>query len=270
MTEAESAPSPWRRRGRRAGLWLARIGLALVGALVAVLLFARISAPIGPFDATLAVRPGSGGAEVAVPPLGSLAVDVFDGPLRLDVQLQSVDQVRAQELANDPVRLAGVVDRVTADLQGAVVKLLVITVVVALLGAALVSWLVLRRRREPLIAAGLTGALLLGIGGVGATTWRAGGDVRPDLHRAAGQREQPDRQRAGHRGPLRRLPRLARGPRRQRRLAVQHAVVPAAARRGRRDRRPAARLRPAPQPRRLRPRGAGRQPVPGRRRPRHR
>lgn len=172
MTEAESAPSPWRRRGRRAGLWLARIGLALVGALVAVLLFARISAPIGPFDATLAVRPGSGGAEVAVPPLGSLAVDVFDGPLRLDVQLQSVDQVRAQELANDPVRLAGVVDRVTADLQGAVVKLLVITVVVALLGAALVSWLVLRRRREPLIAAGLTGALLLGIGGVGATTWR--------------------------------------------------------------------------------------------------
>lgn len=166
------ARSPWRRRARVTGLWLARIGLALVGALVAVLLFARISAPIGPFDATLAVRPGSGGAEVAVPPLGSLAVDVFDGPLRLDVQLQSVDQARAQELANDPVRLAGVVDRVTEDLQGAVVELVVRTVVVALVGAALVSWLALRRRREPLIAAGLTGALLLGIGGVGATTWR--------------------------------------------------------------------------------------------------
>ncbi|WP_137159687.1 metallophosphoesterase [Blastococcus sp. CCUG 61487] len=166
------ATSPWRRRGRVAGLWLARIGLALVGALVAVLLFARISAPIGPFDASLAIRPGSGGAEVAVPPLGSLAVDVFDGPLRLDVQLQRVDQVRAQELANDPVRLAGVVDRVTEDLQGAVVKLVVITVLVALAGAALVSWLVIRRRREPLIAAGLTGILLLGIGGVGAATWR--------------------------------------------------------------------------------------------------
>ncbi|SDE38195.1 Predicted phosphohydrolase, MPP superfamily [Blastococcus fimeti] len=172
VTEPEAVPSPWRRRGRLAGLWLARIGLALVGALVAVLLFARISAPIGPFDATLAVRPGSGGAEVAVPPLGSLAVDVFDGPLRLDVQLQSVDQVRAQELANDPVRLAGVVDRVTEDLQGAVVELVVRTVVVALLGAALVSWLALRRRREPLIAIGLTGAVLLGIGGIGATTWR--------------------------------------------------------------------------------------------------
>ena len=164
--------SPWRRRGRVAGLWAARVALALVGALVAVLLFARISAPIGPFDATLAIRPGSGGAEVAVPPLGSLAADVFDGPLRLDVQLQRVDQVRAQALADDPVRLAGVVDRVTEDLRDAVVKLVVITVLTAIAGAALVSWVVLRRRREPAIAAGLAAALLLGIGGVGAATWR--------------------------------------------------------------------------------------------------
>lgn len=172
MEQPQDVPSPWRRRGRFAGLWAARVALALVGALVAVLLFARISAPIGPFDATLSIRPGSGGAEVAVPPLGSLAADVFDGPLRLDVQLQSVDQGRAEALASDPVRLAGVVDRVIEDLRSAVVKLVVITVLAALGGAALVSWVVLRRRREPVIAAGLTGALLLGIGGVGATTWR--------------------------------------------------------------------------------------------------
>ena len=95
MEQPQNPASPWRRRGRLAGLWAARVALALVGALVAVLLFARISAPIGPFDATLAIRPGSGGAEVAVPPLGSLAADVFDGPLRLDVQLQRVDQERA-------------------------------------------------------------------------------------------------------------------------------------------------------------------------------
>ena len=172
MEQPQDPTSPWRRRGRRAGLWAARVALALVGALIAVLLFARISAPIGPFDATLAIRPGSGGAEVAVPPLGSLAADVFDGPLRLDVQLQRVDQARAEALANDPVRLAGVVDRVTEDLRSAVVKLVVITVLTAIAGAALVSWVVLRRRREPAIAAGLAGALLLGIGGVGAATWR--------------------------------------------------------------------------------------------------
>lgn len=173
MTEPPDDPtSPWQRRGRVAARWALRVGLALAGALIAVLLFARISAPIGPFEASLAIRPGSGGAEVAVPPLGSLAADVFDGPLRLEVRLQSVDQVRATALANDPVRLAGVVDRVTEDLQDAVVELVVITVLSAIGGAALVSWVVLRRRREPLIAAGLSGALLLGIGGVGASTWR--------------------------------------------------------------------------------------------------
>ena len=96
MEQPQDVASPWRRRGRIAGRWAARVALALVGALIAVLLFARISAPIGPFDATLSIRPGSGGAEVAVPPLGSLAADVFDGPLRLDVELQRVDQARAE------------------------------------------------------------------------------------------------------------------------------------------------------------------------------
>ena len=172
MEQPRDVASPWRRRGRRAGLWAARVALALVGALIAVLIFARISAPIGPFDATLSIRPGSGGAEVAVPPLGSLAADVFDGPLRLDVQLQRVDQARAEALATDPVRLAGVVDQVTEDLRTAVVELVVITVLAALAGAALVTWVTLRRRREPLIALALTGAALLGIGGVGAATWR--------------------------------------------------------------------------------------------------
>jgi predicted MPP superfamily phosphohydrolase len=146
--------------------------IALTGALVAVLLFGRISAPIGPFDATLAFRPAGGGAQVAVPPLGALDVDVYDGPLRLDIQLQRVDQERAQALATDPVRLAGVVDQVSADLRGAVVRLAWTTAVVALAGAALTSLVVLRRRREPLIAAGVTTALLLGTAGLGAATWR--------------------------------------------------------------------------------------------------
>ncbi|MGY1721547.1 metallophosphoesterase family protein [Blastococcus sp. SYSU DS0533] len=172
MSEPTASTSPWPGRARAAGLWSVRVALALAGALVAVLLLAKVSAPIGPFDATLSFRPGSGGAEVAVPPLGSLAVDAYDGPLRLDISLQSVDQARAQALATDPVRLAGVVDRVTADLQSAVVRLVWVTVLVALAGAALTSWAVLRRRREPLIAVGVTAALLAGTGGLGAATWR--------------------------------------------------------------------------------------------------
>ncbi|MGY2083657.1 metallophosphoesterase family protein [Blastococcus sp. SYSU DS0539] len=172
MSEPTETTSPWPGRARVAGRWAARVALALGGALIAVLLFARVSAPIGPFDATLAFRPASGGAEVAVPPLGSLAVDVYDGPLRLDISLQSVDQARAQALASDPVRLAGVVDRVTENLQSAVVRLVWVTVLWALAGAAVTTWAVLRRRREPLIALGVTTAVLAGTGAVGAATWR--------------------------------------------------------------------------------------------------
>jgi predicted phosphodiesterase len=164
--------SPWPGRGRVARRWAVRVLVALTGALIAVLLFGRISAPIGPFDASVAFRPAGGGAAVAVPPLGALTVDVYDGPLRLDVALERVDQDRARALATDPVRLGGVVDQVSDDLRAAVVRLVWTTVGLALAGALVASLVVLRRRREPLIAVGITTALMLGTAGLGAATWR--------------------------------------------------------------------------------------------------
>ncbi len=173
MTEPTAPGTPrWRRPTRIAGRWALRILVAVVGALIAVLLFGRISAPIGPFDTTLAFRPAGGGAQVAVPPLGAITADVYDGPLRLEVQLQRVDQERARALATDPVRLAGVVDQVADDLRGAVIRLVWTTTGVAVLGAALTSVVVTRSRKEPLIAGGLTVALLLGTAGLGLATWR--------------------------------------------------------------------------------------------------
>ena len=173
MTEPTApGPSPWPHRARIGGRWALRVLVAVVGALIAVLLFGRISAPIGPFDATLAFRPVGGGAQVAVPPLGALAVDVYDGPLRLDIALQRVDQERARALATDPVRLAGVVNQVSEDLRSAVTTLAWRTAAVAVAGAALTSLIVLRRRKEPLIAGGVTAALLLGTAGLGVATWR--------------------------------------------------------------------------------------------------
>jgi predicted phosphodiesterase len=169
---ASPPPSPWGQRARVAGRWGLRAAIALVGALIAVLLFARVSAPIGPFDANLAFRPAGGGAQVALPPLGALDVDVYDGPLRLEIALQRVDQERAQALASDPVKLAGVVDQVSADLRDAVVELVWKTALIALAGAAATTAVILRRRWEPVVAAGMTGVLLLGTAGLGAATWR--------------------------------------------------------------------------------------------------
>jgi predicted MPP superfamily phosphohydrolase len=166
------APSPWPHRARVLGRWGLRIAVAVTGAVIAVLLFGRISAPIGPFDASLAFRPTGGGAAVAVPPLGALSVDAYDGPLRLDIALQRVDPERARALASDPVRLAGVVNEVSDDLRSALVRLALVTAGVAIAGAAVASLITLRRWREPAIAAGVTTVLLLGTAGLGAATWR--------------------------------------------------------------------------------------------------
>ncbi|MGY1668970.1 metallophosphoesterase family protein [Geodermatophilus sp. SYSU D00696] len=165
-------PGPRPRRRRTAGRWLVRLALALTGALVGVLLFGRVEEPLGPFDATFALTPSGGGATVEIPPLGALDVDAFDGPFGLDVQLTRVDEARVRALVADPSRVDGLVDRVSADLQDAVVRLAWVSAAAAVGGAALTSLVVLRRRREPLLAAGLSVTLLAGTAGLGALTWR--------------------------------------------------------------------------------------------------
>ncbi|MFP5372452.1 MAG: metallophosphoesterase, partial [Actinomycetes bacterium] len=147
--------------------------VALAGAVLGILLLGRVAAPIGPFDASLSFRPSwSGGAEVGIPPLGALAVDAYDGPLKLDIQLRRIDQVRAQSLASHPAWVDRIVDDVSGDLRAGVVRLVWTTAGAAVLGASLTSLLLLRRWREPFIAAGTTVVLLAGTGGVGALTWR--------------------------------------------------------------------------------------------------
>ncbi|MFW3171750.1 metallophosphoesterase [Geodermatophilus sp. CPCC 206100] len=173
-----SEPSPPGGAARRAELlrtarrWAVRLVVAGAGALLGILLLGRVDAPLGPFDATIAFRPGGGGADLDVPPLGALQVDAYDGPLRLDIQITRVDELRAQVLATDPARLDGVVDRVAADLRNAVERVAVLTALAAVLGATATSLLVLRRRPEPVIALGLSTALVAGTAGLGALTWR--------------------------------------------------------------------------------------------------
>lgn len=182
MTDpADAAPEPDRPAGERPGRrrlrtavrWSQRVVVAVVGATLGIALLGHVQAPIGPFDATVSFTPApSGGAEVEIPPLGSLAVDAYDGPLRLDVQLRRVDQLRAQALATDPTQLNGVVDRVSADLRAAVVELAWTTAGAGVGGALVLSLIVFRRRREQWVALGLSSLMLAGTAGLGAATWR--------------------------------------------------------------------------------------------------
>lgn len=173
MSEPSSeAPATRTRPVRIVARWAARLALAVVGAVLGILLLGRVNAPLGPFDATVALRPVGGGAQVDIPPLGSLGVDVYHGPLQLQIQLHRLDEGRARAIAADPQRLGSIVTRVEEDLHSAVVRLVWTSALAAIGGAALVSFVALRRPREPLIAAGLCGVLLLGTGALGAATWR--------------------------------------------------------------------------------------------------
>ncbi|MGY1680704.1 metallophosphoesterase family protein [Geodermatophilus sp. SYSU D01176] len=171
-TAVPAGSAALRTVARGVGRWAVRVAVVLVGAWLGILLLGRVSAPIGPFDATVAFRPLGGGAALDIPPLGALQVDAYDGPLRLEIQLSRVDEIRATQLATDPARLDGVVDRVSADLRDAVERVAWLTALAAVGGATAASLLVLRRPREPLIALGLSTALVAATGGIAAATWR--------------------------------------------------------------------------------------------------
>ncbi|WP_409328555.1 metallophosphoesterase [Trujillonella humicola] len=171
---------PRRNRLRTAGRWGLCALVALTGALVGLLLFGRVDAPLGPFDARFSVSPTGGGVALDIPPLGALDVDAYDGPLGLDVQLQRADEARIRALVQDPRRMDSLVDRVTADLRDAVTSLVVRSSLAAVGGAVLLTAVVYRRRwREPLVAAGTVVVVLAGAGGIGAATWRPDALAQP-------------------------------------------------------------------------------------------
>lgn len=170
---------PRRQPGRPALRWTARAVLALLGATLGVLLVGPVTADVGPFVTRVDLDIGSGTAKLAVPPLGELSLDAYDGPVGISVTLQRVDRDRAEALLNDPVALARAGDAAAGELRAAVVTLALRSVGAALLGAAVLAALATRRARDVVWASGMTLLLLLGIAGVGVCTWRPDSLTRP-------------------------------------------------------------------------------------------
>jgi predicted MPP superfamily phosphohydrolase len=156
----------------RLGRWSGRIVVALVGALLGLLLGANVTHDVGPFQARLSLSPTTEGAAVVqVPPLGTLTLHAYDGPIGIRINLTQLRQAEAQRLLSDPARLAGIGDRAADDVKAALVRLVIVSVVVAILGAAVLGLVVFRRRREAFVAAGVAVALLACVGGTAAATW---------------------------------------------------------------------------------------------------
>jgi predicted MPP superfamily phosphohydrolase len=153
--------------------WAGIIVVALIGAAIGLAIGGSVTHDVGPFEARLSVigTVHGGGVAVHVPPLGDLTTRAYDGPLRLKIELTQLRQAEAQQLLRDPAKLANLGDDAAADVQSAVIRLAIQSVLAAVLGAAVLSFIVYRRRSRAAIAAGMAFVLMLGTAGLGAATW---------------------------------------------------------------------------------------------------
>lgn len=166
----------WRRVARfatpRARRRTAVVIVALVGAWLGLLVGGQTTAPIGPVNANLSIRPSlTGNTFVDVAPLGSIELDTTDSPLALDASVAEIRVSAVQAIFNDPDSLEHLQARVTADLRTAVIKLAIKSLVFGTLGAALLTAVAFRRLRTTWKSALLAFGLMLVAYALAAATW---------------------------------------------------------------------------------------------------
>ncbi len=118
-------------------------GLALVGG---------TKADIGPFDTTVSLHPDlSGETVVTIPPLGDVIFDSHDGPVGLNLKLDSVDPVEAQAIINTPGGVTTASQSLASDVTDAVVRVVVEALAIVTLCGLLVGALAFRTMRRALL-----------------------------------------------------------------------------------------------------------------------
>lgn len=147
------------------------IAVALLGATLGVLIGGHTTANIGPLHASADLLVGPGDTTLRIPPLGALEVDAFDGPVRLQMTVLTVDQEKAEAYVNGTKSLDELAAQVESDVKAALTSLLVKTVIWAVVGAAIACLLIFRKVRHTLVAIGLTVALIGGVLGIGYLTF---------------------------------------------------------------------------------------------------
>ncbi|WP_461082751.1 metallophosphoesterase family protein [Streptomyces deserti] len=166
-------PHPWVRA-------LGLVTVVLVGAWLGLLIVGNVRVPVGPMDTTMTLRPSfTGGTKINVSPLGALRLDSHIAPVRLDVNVDQLDPVRAQALVDHPERLSGLQDEVTRDVGHGTLDLAVRSCVAVVSGATALGLAVYRRPRRALAAGGLALALLGASGGTAYATWRPDSVLEP-------------------------------------------------------------------------------------------
>lgn len=171
--ELVQQPHPY---GRALGL----TAVVLLGAWLGLLTVGNVRVPVGPMNTTMTLRPSvSGGTKINVSPLGALELDSHTAPVRLDVNVDQLDPVRAQALVDHPERLSGLQDEVAHDVEHGTLDLAVRSCVAVVSGATGLGLAVYRRPRRALAAGGLALTLLAASGATAFATWNPNSVLEP-------------------------------------------------------------------------------------------
>lgn len=164
----------WVRRlfGPRTRRRLAVTAVALVGGWFGLLVGGSVTAPVGPVETHLSLRPSiTGNTFVDVAPLGTLELDTTDAPLAIHASVAEIRVEAAREIFDDPRSLNGLQDRIVDDLQKALVRLALQSLGFGVLGAAAFTAAVFRTWRRVLKGSLVTLGLMLITYAAAAATW---------------------------------------------------------------------------------------------------
>jgi predicted phosphodiesterase len=168
------------RTVRRIGLALALIVVSLGGVALGLRFDGRVQQNVGPFSATFAVRPSlDGGTDVQIPPLGSLSVASHAGPAHMSLTLDSLNQARAEQLVKDRNGIAAASDSAVPDVENGVIRVVLQTAGVSVLGAMLLGALVFRRASRVAICGGIALVTVAASGAIAFGTFRASSIEEP-------------------------------------------------------------------------------------------
>ncbi|GAA3819240.1 metallophosphoesterase [Streptomyces phyllanthi] len=166
-------PHPW---GRALGL----VAVVLLGAWLGLLVVGNVRTPVGPMNTTMTLRPSLvGGTKINVSPLGALELRSHVAPVRLDVNIDQLDPVRAQALVDHPERISGLQDEIANDVEHGTLDLALRSCAAVVAGATALGLAVYRRPRRALAAGGLALALLTVSGGTAFATWNPNSVLEP-------------------------------------------------------------------------------------------
>ncbi len=179
MPSSRTPLSPLARMLRLRPIALAVL-LGLAGGWLGLMLGGTVHHEVGPLTTSMRVLPTwDGKTTVAIPPLGELVLDTHDGPLGVQARLVGVDVPEARAIMDDPALLTGMRAQAEGDLRWELLMAALRSLLAAVVGAASLSILAMRRLRSALLSGATAATAMLVAGAVALTTWNPAALAEP-------------------------------------------------------------------------------------------